>query len=365
MLNLSSAAPTGAATANCPRSDGKALDVPPRPLGDDLGGILLPAAAPPIQPPLFATLPADWRDQLVKAGYKVINQDWYRTRRQATALEIIDRLSAYAVERWGRAAPVYDILLQCAQTAVDHCHPTEEGRDQNRREKGDRGHLTQHLRSVARADQIIAERAAGKSVKEVAAQLGVCTSLVTTRATPAAVAEYRQQIQTAVTPPLQDDSEIKPEFKESSEEYGFNSRLYLPEAWIIDTWTANVGAVPTKRQELQLLNWTGAGADDLIPDLVRMIVYARGKADPWAYVTASMASQGGEPECWPCLKHQATDKQRLYADYADNARAYLATSLRNARKKRQADAAPPDRGGYIDEVRRHYGGRLPWEDPPA
>ena len=43
-------------------------------------------------------------------------------------------------------------------------------------------------------------------------------------------------------------------------------------------------------------------------------------------------------------------------------RAYLATAIRNARKKRQAEASTTDRGGYLASWLPD--GRKPWEDPP-
>ena len=43
-------------------------------------------------------------------------------------------------------------------------------------------------------------------------------------------------------------------------------------------------------------------------------------------------------------------------------RAYLATAIRNARKKRQAEASATDCGGYLASWLPD--GRKPWEDPP-
>ena len=204
-----------------------------------------------------------------------------------------------------------------------------------------------------------------RPVKEVAAQYSVSEATVKRVATPLAVAAWRQhqavEVSEPFSPPLPDDSQNETNFLESSEHRIEKGSDTSDHSWIVDTWIAAVGRAPTLRQQLQLGAWCSAGEDDLtLVDLVRMITYARDKRDPWAYVAAGMARLAGEPEWWQSLQRRASNKQRQYARRADNPRAYLATCIRGAGEKRQPDAVPPDRCGYIDEVRRVYG-RLPWD----
>ena len=322
----------------------------------------MPAEAAPIQPPLFAELPDTWRDDLVKQGYGFVNHDTrvrFDWQRKPTAYEIVDRLRGYALNQWGRAAPDYETVLQCAQSAVDHCNSTKEGYDQDRLDKAARGRETIRLRKVARDDQMLAARAAGRTVKEVAADFGVSTRTVMRAATPAAVAEHLQ-VTNAITPPLQDDCLKSGELTKNRYVSVSNGVWHLPAHWLIDAWTANVG-MPTPAQSWQLLRWAeevGDGAE--LPDVVRVIVYAGGAGNPWAYAVKAIPQYLGRPEWWQDLTRRASHKQRQYAEDAANPRGYLASCLSNAR------AAPParldaDRGGYVDDVRRLYGGRLPWE----
>ena len=115
---------------------------------------------------------------------------------------------------------------------------------------------------------------------------------------------------------------------------------------------------------MQLITWYEAGQDNLtLVDLVRLIGYARGKRDPWAYVSAGMARLGGEPEWWRSLQRLASNKQRQYAQYALNPRAYLSTCIRN-------DNAPApsgldgQRNDWLDSYHKQHGGRAPWEVNP-
>ena len=320
--------------------------------------------APPIQPPLFAELPDTWRDDLVKKGYWLIDRDWRQDKRRATPEEVAKRLNHWAQERWGRAAPHYDDIQIAAAKAVAHCNPTDDGWIQSQREKAARGRETIRLRKVARDDQMLAARAAGRSVQEVAADFGVSTRTVMRAATAEAVAELRQ-VTNAITPPPQDDCLKSGELTKNRHAYGSNGVWHLPAHWLIDAWTANVG-LPTPAQSWQLLSWAeqvGDGAE--LPDVVRVIVYAGGAGNPWAYAVKAIPQYLGRPEWWQDLTRRTTLQQRQYAEHAANPRGYLATCLRNARKERQAAAAPPDRGGYIDDVRRLYGGKLPWEATDA
>ena len=100
-----------------------------------------------------------------------------------------------------------------------------------------------------------------------------------------------------------------------------------------------VGRPPTRRQQLQLAAWWISGKADLtFVDLLRLIVYAGGARDPWAYVSAGMERLAGEPERWESLERRASNKQRQYAQYADNPRAYLATCIKNDHGRRPPES---------------------------
>ena len=113
---------------------------------------------------------------------------------------------------------------------------------------------------------------------------------------------------------------------------------------------------------MHLETWDAAiGDGDERIDVVRTILYARGKERPWDYVAATVPGYIGCPEGRHVLERQATDKERQYARYADNPSAYLATCIR-ARA-----AAPParldaDRSGYVTSWLPD--GRLPWLERP-
>ena len=318
-------------------------------------------AAPPIQPPLFAELPDSWRDELVKKGYWLIDRDWRQDKRRATSEEVAKRLNHWAQERWGRSAPTYDDVRIAAGKAVAHCNPTDSGWLQSQREKAARGRETIRLRKVARDDQFLAARAAGRSVKEVAADFGVSTRTVMRAATAEAVAELRR-VTNAITPPLPDDALKSEELTENRHASVSNGVWHLPAHWLIDAWTANVGT-PTPAQSWQLARWAEeVGDGDELPDVVRVIVYAGGKGNPWAYAVKAIPQYLRRPEWWQDLTRRATLQQRQYAEHADNPRAYLATCLRSAGQERQAAAVPPDRGGYVAGWLPD--GRLPWLERP-
>ena len=193
---------------------------------------------------------------------------------------------------------------------------------------------------------------------------GVSESTVKRVATPLAVDAWRShQVSEPFSPPLPND--LSNDFtllKSSVSELEKGSDTEAHDiAWIVDTWAAKTGEPPSRRQALQLAAWTDAGLDDgSIVDLVRMIRYAGAKRDPWAYVSASMARLGGEPECWHCLQQRASATQVQYSQYARDPRAYLATCIRNERASPQP-VGLNRRTGYLDYYRKRYGS-LPWEE---
>ena len=152
---------------------------------------------------------------------------------------------------------------------------------------------------------MLAARAAGRSVQEVAADFGVSTRTVMRAATAEAVAELRQ-VTNAFTPPLPDDALKSEELTENRHVSVSNGVWHLPAHWLIDAWTANVGT-PTPAQSWQLVSWAEeVGDGDELPDVVRVIVYAGGKGNPWAYAVKAIPQYLGRPEWWQDLTRRAT-----------------------------------------------------------
>ena len=303
------------------------------------------ASAPPdvASSPPTTDLPAAWHTKLVAKAKSFINKEARRLNFTAPAgvADVTRRLNGYAWTLWGPASPDYDTLWQISEYAIDEIYtrgrqPTFEDFCESQSEKSILGVRAKAALRKDRNEGILDARAAARPVKEVAAQYSVSTATVTRVATPLAVAAWRkhqavEEISQPFSPPLPDDSQNEVNFLESSEHRIEKGSDISDHSWIVDTWIAAVGRAPTLRQQLQLGAWCSAGEDDLtLVDLVRMIGYARGKRDPWAYVSAGMARLAGEPEWWQSLQRRASNKQRQYASRADNPRAYLATCLRNA-----------------------------------
>ena len=308
----------------------------------------------PFQIPLFATLPRTWRKDLERQARVFVDHDWrvrFNKEGKPQPDDIMGRLRGWAWNQWGDAAPDYATILQVATAAVDKATPTEEGWDRylaERRVKANRGRHTQQLRRIGREDQIIAARAAGVPIKQVAADLGVSESLVKTRATPAVIAQHRQKVQSAITPPHTDDLEVSPDLKESSESYGNNGRLYLPDSWLLDEWRKSGAPIPSRDRVWKLIRWgddadqgsVGADLDAKLPnpsDLARLIRWASTARHPWRHLDAEVAklyALGINGEDNAHFRRSAPDAAVRMVEapgYVKNPRAYLATSIRNAR----------------------------------
>ena len=334
------------------------------------------ASAPSdVATPPTTDLPAAWHRTLVSKAKSIVNREARRLNfvEPAGVADVTRRLNGYAWKLWGSAAPDYDTLWGIADYAVDEL--SQEGRQpslpgfcESQRQKSDLGVRAKAARVKDRNEGILQARAAVQPVKAVAAQYGVSEATVKRVATPPAVAAWRQrQVSEPISPPLPDDSQNKTNFLESSEhvlEKGCDTSQI---AWVVDRWISTVGRAPTRRQQLQLAAWWISGKTDLtFVDLLRLIVYAGGARDPWAYVSAGMARLAGEPERWESLERRASNKQRQYAEYADNPRAYLATCIKN-------DHGPPSAGPYLaagerndwmESYRRRHNGLDPWEVNP-
>ena len=285
--------------------------------------------------PPTTDLPAAWHRQLVTFAKRIVNREARRLNFTVRAgiADITRRLNGYAWKLYGPASPDYDTLWQIADYAIDELYreghqPSLAGFCESQRDKSILGVRAKAAEVKDRNEGILQARAAVQPVKAVAAQFEVSEATVKRVATPLAVAAWRQhQVSEPISPPLPDDSKIEPDLFESSLseiEKGSDTDT------IVDCWVKNVGTFPTRRQQMQLITWYEAGQDNLtLVDLVRLIGYARGKRDPWAYVSAGMARLGGEPEWWRSLQRRASNKQRQYAQCALNPRAYLSVCIRN------------------------------------
>ena len=331
----------------------------------DAGAALAP---PDVASAPTTDLPAAWHRTLVSKAKSIANREARRLNfaEPAGVADVTRRLNGYAWKLYGPAAPDYDTLWQIAEHVIELF--SQEGRqstfDDFSEWQRDKSILGVRAKAALRKDRnegILEARAADRPVKEVAEQYSVGTATVTRVATPLAVAAWRQhqQVSEPISPPLPDDSKSEPNLFESP-----LTELEKGSDTIVDCWERNVGTFPTRRQQMQLITWYEAGQDNLsLPDLVRLIVYARGKRDPWAYVTAGMARLGGEPEWWKDLSRRASNKQRQYAQYALNPRAYLATCIRNESAPAHSGAVG-QRNDWGDSYRKRHDGRNPWEVNP-
>ena len=254
----------------------------------DAGAALAP---PDVASAPTTDLPAAWHRTLVTAAKRIVNREARRLNFAARAgvADVTRRLNGYAWKLWGPASPDYDTLWQIAAYAIDELsregyQPSLAGFCEAQRTKSDLGVRAKAARVKDRNEGILQARATVQPVKAVAAQFEVSEATVKRVATPLAVAAWRKhQVSEPFSPPLPDDSKSEPNLFESS-----LSVLEKGSDTIVDCWQRNVGTFPTRRQQLQLITWYEAGQDNLtLVDLVRLIGYARGKRDPWAYVSAA------------------------------------------------------------------------------
>ena len=277
--------------------------------------------------------------------------------------------------------------------------------------------------SAARAernDKILAARAEGRPVKEVAEEFGLKGPTIKAIATRAAVAAWqeRQKVLMPVSPPGPNDFPVKfnqvIESLELRRETGINTIVRMPRRhWILDCWYTNVDAYLSLERADRLTefaDWVEAEelAGNELPNgqgllwLVDEVIIRRcsTKDHPAAYLMVCIDNHGRSLSAELVRDTvQAVgfdfDRKVQYVAAARNPVAYL-TSLRDSEVPNGglADASPmgvglitlkrwvPDLvtpdfeaeaqrlldwerrpGRYVEDYRRRFG-RLPWEDQP-
>ena len=166
----------------------------------------------------------------------------------------------------------------------------------------------------------------GMAPKEAAAELG-CSPRTIQRA----MAEAKSATN-PITTPHPDD--LMPEIfnLESSRVRKSDGvcRSDWPADTLASTFEANTGQALTNAQAAQLARWEAQiGDGEEIVDVVRLMVHARGKRNPWRYVASKAPGYIGNPESRHDLERMATPRAIEYSRYAADPRAYLATCIRN------------------------------------
>ena len=216
------------------------------------------------------------------------------------------------------------------------------------------GRLGAHVRwaptitaRAQRDEAIIAARAAGQSAIKVAAEYKLTRQHICRIATPDAVAACRaQNVTLAISPGNQDDSFFN-QYEKTSLSRTVDSQCYiptkawhLPDNWLLDIWTENGAPLPAPDKVWQLIQW-GDDADRCsVPnanDLVRLVRWASTAGYPWLHLEREVATlyrltDNGEDLAY--LRRSAPDAAVRMCEapgYVRNPRAYMATSIRNAR----------------------------------
>ena len=248
--------------------------------------------------------------------------------------------------------------------------PSRQGKAHWRQRNGRKGaHVRWAPTSTARSernDAIIAARAGGQLRTTVAAQHGIDPRHVSRIATPDAVAAWREHQVTLAISPGNSDDVFNPTFEESSSSGNIDSQCHLPSHWLLNSWSAAVAGDVDNSQAVHLVNWGADAAADKINavDLVRLVQWASTADNPWAYVTSNVPDLyrlGRDGETLEYLLSAAPERavRMVQSGYVAKPRAYLATSIRNAKAEGKANPAPADRGGYIKSWLPD--GQLPWE----
>ena len=216
------------------------------------------------------------------------------------------------------------------------------------------GRLGAHVRwaptitaRAQRDEAIIAARAAGQSAIKVAAEYKLTRQHICRIATPDAVAACRaQNVTLAISPGNQDDSFFN-QYEKTSLSRTVDSQCYiptkawhLPDNWLLDIWTENGAPLPAPDKVWQLIQW-GDDADRCsVPnanDLVRLVRWASTAGYPWLHLereVATLYSLTDNGEDLAYLRRSAPDAAVRMCEapgYVRNPRAYMATSIRNAR----------------------------------
>ena len=247
--------------------------------------------------------------------------------------------------------PLAERAVSTVQNRPPDKQPSPRGKVRWRQRNGRLGaHVRWAPTITARAQRdeaIIAARAAGQSAIKVAAEYKLTRQHICRIATPDAVAACRaQNVTLAISPGNQDDSFFN-QYEKTSLSRTVDSQCYiptkawhLPDNWLLDIWTENGAPLPAPDKVWQLIQW-GDDADRCsVPnanDLVRLVRWASTAGYPWLHLEREVATlyrltNNGEDLAY--LRRSAPDAAVRMCEapgYVRNPRAYMATSIRNAR----------------------------------
>ena len=251
--------------------------------------------------------------------------------------------------------PLAERAVVTVQNRPPEQQPSKQGKLRSKRRNARRsGYLGAQVRwnptATARAQRdeaIIAARAAGQSAIKVAGQYELTRQHIGRIATPEAVAAWRQQNVTLAISPVNQDDSLFGEYGKTSLSRSVDSQCYmptkawhLPDTWLLDIWTENGAPLPAPDKVWKLTQWADDANRCSVPnenDLVRLVRWASTARYPWKHLEHEVAelyrlTPNGEDLAY--LRRTAPDAAVRMCEapgYVKNPRAYLATSIRNAR----------------------------------
>ena len=350
-----------------------------------------------IPPADRASLEQCQRQQLFRCGCQIANRHSRRLHYASLPdpADLADQLIRYADPRYGPYAPAPDQVLELAieiLTWLDQegRQPCLQGFETWKIEMRRRGNAAKSRRRITRNNYIVQAKADGATSAQIARDVAVRfphlkpITPAQVRNIVAAARKERESCQSHIKN-TNDDSNILLNQSQKFSSVRDSSGLTLdrelsplPDHWVIDTWTANVGAPPESHQAHQLVLWLDAiGDGDEIQDAVRLIHYA-GKLttrSPWAYVASKLPAYIGNSESRFNLEQragpEASNYVRINSAHIRDPRAYLAACAVGKTGELagvdldpvDADGTPLDRSFAKKSFKRRYG-RLPWENPP-
>ena len=267
--------------------------------------------------------------------------------------------------------PLAEHAVATVQNRPPEQQPSKQGKLRSKRRNARRsGYLGAQVRwaptitaRAQRDDAIIAARAAGQSAIKVAAEYDLTRQHIGRIATPDAVAAWREQNVTLAISPVNQDDSLFNQYKKTSLSAIVDSQCYirpnkawhLPDNWLLDIWTEKGAPLPAPDKVWKIIQW-GDDADRCsIPnenDLARLVRWASTARFPWKHLEHEVSelyrlTDNGEDLAY--LRRTAPDAAVRMVEvpgYVKNPRAYLATSIRDARAAKSRTR--PKTGGMAD-----------------
>ena len=247
--------------------------------------------------------------------------------------------------------PLAERAVSTVQNRPPDKQPSPRGKVRWRQRNGRLGaHVRWAPTITARAQRdeaIIAARAAGQSAIKVAAEYKLTRQHICRIATPDAVAACRAQNVTLAISPVNQDDSFFDQYEKTSLSGTVDSQCYiptkawhLPDNWLLEIWAENGVPLPAPDKVWKLTQWADDANRCSVPnenDLVRLVRWASTARYPWKHLEREVAelyrlTDNGEDLAY--LRRTAPDAAVRMVEapgYVRNPRAYMATSIRNAR----------------------------------